>query len=166
MRRLRATLPFALATLAACSGDDNTTAPAGERFFADLSGANEVPAVTTTATGRAEFEFINNDAIRFTLSVTGMTGITQAHIHTGTTAQNGPVRVWLLPVNGTATQTPSVELTGVIAEGDIARDWVRGTPVITFDSLRTLIRTNGAYVNVHTQLRTGGEIRGQIARTP
>lgn len=165
MRRLRPTLPLVLASLAACDGNDGT-APAGERFFADLSGANEVPAVVTTATGRAEFELINNDVIRFTLNVTGMTGITQAHIHTGTTTQNGPVRVWLLPVNGTGGQQPSVELTGTIAEGDIARDWVRGTPVITFDSLKTLIRGGGAYVNVHTQLRTGGEIRGQIARVP
>lgn len=166
MRRLRLSLPLALASLAACGEGNDGTAPAGERFFADLNGANEVPAVTTTATGRAEFEFINNDAIRFTLNVTGMSGITQAHIHTGTATQNGPIRIWLLPVNGTATQTPSVELTGTIAEGDIARDWVRGTPVITFDSLRTLIRNNVTYVNVHTQLRTGGEIRGQIARVP
>jgi hypothetical protein len=165
MRFLRPALPLALASLAACESNDGT-APAGERFFADLSGANEVPAVTTTATGRAEFELVNNDVIRFTLNVTGMTGITQAHIHTGSATQNGPVRVWLLPVNGTAGQSPSVELTGTIAEGDIARDWVRGTPVITFDSLKTLIRGGGTYVNVHTQLRAGGEIRGQIARVP
>ncbi|MDX2183260.1 MAG: CHRD domain-containing protein [Gemmatimonadaceae bacterium] len=165
MRRFVASLPLAFATLAACS-DDSTAPGPGERFAADLSGAGVVPAVTTTASGRAEFEFVGEDAIRFTLSVNGMTGITQAHLHSGTPTQNGTLRVWLLPVNGTAAQTPSVDLTGVIAEGDIARDWVRSTPTITFDSLKTLMRNGAVYVDIHTQARTAGEVRGQLSRVP
>lgn len=160
-RRLWPTVVMALG-LFGCGSDDTTTAPRGERFSAQLLGSNEVPPVTTTASGSASFEVVNDTLIRYTLDVTGITGVTQAHIHTGAAGANGAIMIWLLPGNGTAAQTPSVDLTGTIAQGDIARNWVRGTPPITLDSLKALFRAGRAYVNVHTQLRTGGEIRGQI----
>lgn len=152
-------------SLAAC-GDDAATAPRGERFTAQLLGTNVVPAVTTTASGSATFEVVNDTLIRYTLDVAGITGVTQANVHTGAAGANGAILLWLLPGNGTAAQTPSVDLTGTIAEGEIARSWIRGTPQISLDSLKALFRAGRAYVNVRTQLRTAGEIRGQIQPAP
>ena len=35
---------------------------------------------------------------------------------------------------------------------------------MTMDSLLVLLRTGNAYVNVHTRVNLGGEIRGQVSR--
>jgi CHRD domain len=158
--------PFAIVMLpllvGACGGSDGT-GPTTEKFSATLAGANEVPAVTSTATGSATFEVLSDTAIAFQISVAGLTGATQGHIHTGASGATGSVLVWLLPANGTAVQTPSPTLTGVISVGTIAQSWLRGTTPITFDSLKKLMRNRTAYVNLHTATNGGGEIRGQIA---
>jgi hypothetical protein len=39
-----------------------------------------------------------------------------------------------------------------------------GNANVSGDSLLVLLNNGNAYVNIHTQNRTGGEIRGQIIR--
>lgn len=147
--------------LASCGGDGGT-APAVEKFSATLAGSSEVPAVTSTASGTVAFEAVGDTALSFSLQVTGLTGATMGHIHTGAAGVNGGIIVWLLPANGTAAQVPSQPLTGVISTGTIAQAWVRGTPAISLDSLKKLMRAKAVYVNVHTSAFANGEIRGQI----
>ncbi len=170
MLRSRKTFPaLALLTLAGCgtggTGDD-TTGPAAERFSAALAGSSVVPATVSTTTGTITFEAAGDSMINFSLSVTNMSGVTQAHLHNAAAGANGAVLAWLLPVNGNAAQTPSVALDGVISVGDISPTWIRGTPRLAMDSVKALMRAGRVYVDVHSSTFTNGELRGQIARMP
>jgi hypothetical protein len=152
-----------LAIVPAC-GDDGPSDPATS-FTATLSGANEVPPVTTTASGNATLA-VTGDQITYTINATNLQNAVLGHIHVAATGQNGPVRLNLC---GTGDPEPDCASgTGVVATG------TNGTTVggITFDSLLSAMRTGGAYVNVHTSApgctpgnpgcNGGGEIRGQI----
>lgn len=161
-------LAIALAALLpvvpACGDDDNPSEPANN-FSATLSGAEEVPANASTATGTATFT-IAGSAITYTVNTTGLANPVLAHIHLAATGVNGPVRLNLC---GTGAPVPDcTEGDGVLATG------TNGTAVgITFDELVAAMRAGDTYVNVHTdnggQPNTGpgdlisGEIRGQIA---
>ncbi len=164
MHARRGRMVAGVATVLVCAGcgGGKSTGPAVERWSASLAGSSEVPAVTSTASGTATFEAVGDTAISFNVSVTGLTGATQGHIHTGAAGATGGIIVWLLPANGTAVQSPAPQLTGVISTGTIAQSWIRGTPAITLDSLKKLMRARTAYVNVHTSTFGGGEIRGQL----
>jgi hypothetical protein len=164
MFRTRAALPaLALSVLAACKSDGGSSVlgPPSQKFSATLTGASTVPAATTTASGIASFETVGDTAISFTLEVTGITGVTQGHLHSGVAGANGTTLVWLLPVNGTSGQTPSVPLTGVIGTGTIVQSWIRGGTPISLDSLKSLMKSGKAYVDVHTSTLPAGELRGQ-----
>jgi hypothetical protein len=146
----------ALAVGVLACGDDNPANPATS-FTAALSGANEVPPVTTAATGTAELT-INDAQIEYTVNVTGIENALVAHIHTGREGQNGPVRLNLC---GTGDpQPPCTSGTGVLATG--TNGTTVGDPPITFDELVEAMRSDSAYVNVHTTQNQGGEIRGQV----
>jgi hypothetical protein len=140
----------------ACDDDNDTVEPATS-FIATLSGSNEVPAVTTTATGEATFT-INGAQIEYTINVSGIENALVAHIHTGREGQNGPVRLNLCGTG--APQPPCTSGTGVLATG--TNGTTVGDPPITFDELVEAIRNDSAYTNVHTTQNMGGEIRGQI----
>jgi len=170
MLQLRAAVSaVALSALAGCGGSADITAPkvtAAERFSATLSGASVIPANASTNTGSITFEASSDSTLAFSLSVANMSGITQAHLHNAAAGANGATLVWLLPVNGTSAQSASVELSGVISLGDIDPTWVRGTPRLAMDSVKTLMRAGRLYVDVHSSAFTNGELRGQVAKLP
>lgn len=144
------------AVVATGSCTDNVGPTLSERFVANLTGAGEVPPVTTTATGTAEFEvFSNLPGIYFKLSVSGIDSVIASHIHGPASAtENAPV---IVPLYSGAATGPGV--TGVLAQGVI-----NAASGITVDSLVALLRSGNAYVNVHTKANAGGEIRGQVAK--
>jgi hypothetical protein len=152
-------------TVAAC-GDDGPSS-AATSFTATLSGANEVPAVTTPATGTATLS-VSGNQISYTINATDLQNAVLGHIHIAPTGENGPVRLNLC---GTGDPQPvCTSGTGVVATG--TNGTTVGAPAITFDSLLSAMRTGGAYVNVHTNAagctpgepgcNPGGEIRGQV----
>jgi len=155
----------ALLPAAAACGDDDGPGEPGTSFSTALSGANEVPAVTTTATGSAEVT-VADGQISYTVTVNGLTNAVVSHIHVAPVGENGPVRMNLC---GTGAPLPAcVSGTGVLATGTNAE-----TLGITFDELVAAIQAGNAYVNVHTDdgsppPNTGqgdmasGEIRGQL----
>ncbi len=168
MLRSRSTLPvLALLSLTGCGGGatDSTTGPAAERFTATLAGGSVVPATTSASTGTITFE-ARDSTLGFSLSVTNMGGITQAHLHSAAAGANGATLAWLLPVNGNAAQSPSVVLDGVISIGNISPAWIRTTPRLAMDSVKALMRAGKVYVDVHSSTFTNGELRGQVARAP
>ena len=158
------------AFVVACDSDD-PVGPATETFTATLNGANERPTPRTTpATGTANMT-LRRDTLRWTITMSDITNVTAAHIHIGGPQDAGGVILGLTGAPGSFTNS--------LITGSIARSAYTppGSPnqAVTFDSLLVLIRTGGAYVNVHTNDGAGdpntgpgdfpgGEIRGQLTK--
>ena len=132
--------------------------PPGDRFVAaSLAGSKERPTpVVSTASGSATFEELPDGTVRFKVDVAGLTGATMAHIHHAVADSAGPIAVTLF--NST---TPTGPLTSTLASGTFSSSNIV-LPGINLDSLLSLMRLGRTYVNVHTQLNPGGEIRAQI----
>ena len=134
-------------------------------FAATLSGAEEVPANTSGATGRAVLRLRSDRSLDYSLSVEQISEVRAAHIHLGARGQNGPVVVTLFDA---ATSTVSTFDRQRIASGRItAADITARPPGLdgTPAELLRRLRQGRAYVNVHTVRLPAGEIRGQVVAT-
>jgi hypothetical protein len=142
-----------------------------ERVRTRLIGYQEVPSVSTVAEGSLVLDVAGNaQTIAYTLSYSGLQGqVRQAHIHFAQRAVNGPIVVWLCgtPANpgpaGTQTCPQSGSVSGTITAAEVlasppAQQLAAGDIL----DLVAAIRAGAAYANVHTDISTGGEIRGQI----
>lgn len=142
---------------AACSNDDSTS-PKSTTYVAQLSSANEVPAVTGNASGTATFT-LTGKTLTYVVNVSGLSGNALAsHIHVGAAGTNGGI---VLPFMAAGVQD------GQVASGtvDLTQPVSNGQTSIPGDSLISLLNNGNAYTNVHTAANAGGEIRGQILRT-
>ena len=106
-----------------------------------LSGSQEVPPVTTSASGRGMITVAADMAISGSVTTTGVNG-TAAHIHMGAMGTNGPVIVPL------------------VKAGDGV--WSVGTGAKLSDAQYAAFKAGNTYVNVHSEANKGGEIRGQL----
>jgi hypothetical protein len=159
MRRIA--WPLAVLMAAGLFGSACEDATEGQEIFTTtLSGSNEVPVRSSGGNGFAQV-IIDGDRVHYALQVDDIENVTAAHIHTGVSGANGPVRVTFFP-NDQFPQRISVSDTTVIAEGTFTSANVTG---ISYSDLLAAIRSGGAYVNVHTTQFPGGEIRGQLSRT-
>jgi hypothetical protein len=165
--RGRALLTFIVAVVATALGTAcESTTETKVTYAATLSGAQEVPAVTTSGTGTFSATLDqSSNILSYTLTYSGLgTAATQAHIH-------GPAAVGVsadvLVDLGTSTTTGRTLTLGTSGSGGGTIN-LSGTSIIsgtvTGDSLRKLLDSGNAYVNVHTATNGGGEIRGQITR--
>ncbi len=161
-------------TLTAC-GDDfqnlSSLAPAKKKFVAALVGANEVPAVTTTAAG--SIELIQEDSVNilYTLSTSArLDSLTMAHVHAAAAGSNGPIMTWFFPTEASRAPGPgtgtAAAVTGVIRVGRLTRSGTSFIAPFTWDSLLVRMNAGSAYVNLHTRKNGGGELRGQITAAP
>ncbi len=117
-----------------------------ETFTANLSGAQEVPANASAATGYGRV-FLNESTgmITFTVVFSGL-GSNQigAHIHApGAIGVNGPISIDLGAPGGTSNT-------------------ITGSSAVTPTQIAQL-RSHQAYINIHSANFPGGEIRGQLA---
>jgi hypothetical protein len=128
-------------------------------FVAVLIGANEIPAVTTTASGSAVVTISpDGKTLHFVVSVNGIANVTLAHIHFGPQGQNDPVAVNLFtgPIKAGA-------FSGVLAQGNVnSTGFVGPLQGMSMSALITGCMSNMCYVNVHTSAHPGGEIRGYL----
>jgi hypothetical protein len=153
-----------------CSDKKNPVGPVTETFVATLNGANERPtARTTPATATATFT-LTGDVLSWTLAMQNITNVSAAHIHIGGADVAGGVLQGL-----TASGLSNTSITGSMNKSAFVAP---GSPnqAITWDNMIDLMRTGGAYVNVHTTDPTktthntgagdfpAGEIRGQLAK--
>jgi hypothetical protein len=127
---------------------------AADDFSASLSGAQEVPAVSTSASGGATVNIITDSEvteINYEVTYSGLSGpLMAAHIHLGAAGVAGGI---MLPL----VIGPS-PFSGTLKEADL-------TPtgsVTTFAQAIDAIRAGNTYINLHTAANPGGEIRGQL----
>ncbi|MGA8563920.1 MAG: CHRD domain-containing protein [Nitrososphaeraceae archaeon] len=130
-----------------------------QSFSAALSGS----ANKSNSTGTAKF-LVNEDnsQISYWINVTGIKKINQAHVHNGTTGQDGDIVVSLLFDSKSAkgNATPSkIGFNGNITKGDL-RGPMQGKDI---SDLITLMGNGSAYVNIHTDKYPKGAIRGEIS---
>ncbi len=133
-----------------------------QNFTANLTGKNEVPPINTTAVGTAKFQLNREgNVLTYELSVTNITGVMGAHIHTGIKTENGAIVAGLYNPDNTLPVTGKVN--GVLSKGAIKATDLRG-PLVgkILGSLTDLMKKGEVYVNIHTQQNKNGEIRGQI----
>ncbi|RPI41537.1 MAG: CHRD domain-containing protein [Bacteroidetes bacterium] len=144
-------------------GSDLKAASGVLNFTAHLSGGEEVPANDSRATGQAIFKLNKaGDVLSYKLIVAHLENVLQSHIHLAVAGQNGPVVVFLYPPAPPAVLIPGFS-SGILQTGEITSDDLRG--LLAGQDLSALLdqmKTGGAYVNAHTTLFPGGEIRGQI----
>lgn len=143
---------FVLA-LTACAAAGSVARADVEFFDFNLSGMQEVPAVSTPAFGYATLEF-DTTAMTFDLDLfvegISLDSITGAHIHRGAFGTNGPIVVDLLDLSEFLDAGGDVgffSATNVPLGGAFTPAQLRGSLL---------------YVNVHTAANPGGEIRGQV----
>ena len=146
------------AAMEACSHDSTTAALRGSTMYvAQMSSANEVPAVAGTATGTATFT-LSGKTLQYVVTVNGLSGNAVAsHIHVGDATTNGNI---VYPFTAASVQS------GQVASGtiDLTQPFTLGTVAISGDSVLTLLNSGMLYTNVHTAANPPGEIRGQILR--
>jgi hypothetical protein len=106
-----------------------------------LSGANEVPPVSTSASGTATIVVKDDCSVRGTVTVSGMKPAA-AHIHLGGPKENGGVAVGLTKTSDTSFSVPE----GAKLKPDQCQAHKAGK----------------TYVNVHSAEHKGGEVRGQL----
>ncbi|MBI5445698.1 MAG: CHRD domain-containing protein [Deltaproteobacteria bacterium] len=120
---------------------------------ATLSGANEVPPVTTSGTGSGSFTVNSDqDALAFSVTFTGLgSATTGSHIHKGNPGENGPV---IFPLASGSFASP---ITGLLTSANANP----GTDDQFLEDVDDIL-SGETYVNVHTVNNGDGEIRGQI----
>jgi CHRD domain/Secretion system C-terminal sorting domain len=130
-----------------------TPVPAQIHFTATLTGDQQDPVVTTSASGTGSFTLSDNfQRLTYVLTYQGLSGTLSAggHFHTGRAGVNGPV-VRDIAHSGDAA---SSSVQGVWSSTD-------GTQPLTPALVESLL-TGRVYVNFHTTAHPGGEIRGQV----
>lgn len=116
------------------------TAAFGADVKLTLSGANEVPPVTTSATGDGTISIADDGSVSGSVTTKGIQG-TAAHIHTGAAGTNGPVIVPFTKEGDTYKAPAGAKLT---------------------QQQMTEFKAGDLYFNVHSAAHPGGEIRAQL----
>jgi len=114
--------------------------PGSGAVTVSLSGAEEVPPVSTSASGNGSFRIADDGAISGSVTTKGVAG-TMAHIHVGAKGKNGPVIVPLTKDGDTYSVPEGRKLT---------------------DAQMKAFKEGGLYVNVHSAAHKGGEVRAQL----
>jgi len=137
---------------------------------ADLTGYQEVPAISTVAHGTFD-AWIDTEAglIFYKLKYDGLEGtVTQSHVHFGQMSVNGGISFFLCTNAGNGpvgTQTcpagPAV-VEGVIDAAAVIGPLPVGIEAGAFAEIVAAIRNGTAYANVHSSKWPAGEIRGQL----
>ncbi|MFL6465307.1 MAG: CHRD domain-containing protein [Bryobacteraceae bacterium] len=113
----------------------------GSKATSDLTGTQEVPPVSTNASGKSTISVASDKSVSGSVITDAMTG-TAAHIHQGAMGANGPVIIPLTKTSDKAFTVPAnTKLT---------------------DAQYDAYRAGNLYVNVHSAAHPAGEIRVQM----
>ena len=141
---LRTACAAALVAAAGLAGCQAMGGSSGQQLFqASLTGAQEVPPVTTGGSGSADLRYNpSTQMLSWSVTHSGLSGpVTAAHIH-------GPA--------------PAGQNAGVaIPFTNVGSPTITGEAKLTPQQLAQLVGGQ-MYVNLHTAANPNGEIRGQI----
>jgi len=147
-----------------------------DEFKANLRGFQEVPAISTTGSGRFVAELSRDGmSLAYRLTYSGLQGdVFFAHIHLGQKGVNGGISAFLCEteahgdgfLEGDPRDAPtcpqSGTVTGTITAAKVIGPAAQGIAAGEFGELLRAMRTGVTYANVHSHIWPGGEIRGQI----
>jgi hypothetical protein len=145
-----------------------SAAPAAAQTFtltATLTGAGEATAtangINTGAFGDATIVVdMGARTVTYTVNVFNLpSGITASHIHVGAVGTPGPV---VVPFTVPTNSSNDFSFTGTIADTAFVLRPDQG--IRSSDDMFQAILGNNSYVNVHSAVNPGGEIRGQLIR--
>jgi Cu/Zn superoxide dismutase len=143
----RESIAVAIALGAIVCSARSASAAGVQVFTANLTGAQQVPAVTSSGTGTGTV-VLNAAETQITVNLT-FSGLSSAangaHIHSGAAGTNGTILFDLTSVTPAATSGTIPEQTFTISPAQVAD-----------------LRAGLFYFNIHTATNGGGEIRGQI----
>jgi len=106
-----------------------------------LAGSQEVPPVTTSASGTGSIMVSPDGSVSGSVTTVGVDG-TMAHIHEAPMGQNGPV---IVPFAKTADSVWTVPAGAKLTDAQLQS-----------------LKSGNLYINVHSAANKGGEIRGQL----
>ena len=145
------------------------SANAQQTWSAVLTGADEVPPISSPATGTFTATVASDGSISFTLTFQGLAGNpTFSHIHFGQPGVAGGVMIFLC---GGGAQPDCPAATSGTVQGSIRLSNVTGPatqgvdPGQLFEAMQAVSNGNG-YVNIHNARFPPGEIRGQVKIVP
>ena len=131
-------------------------------FTANLHGGNEVPAVSTGSAGTSTVTWnTTTKAGTYRVDVYNMpVATTASHIHAGAPGVTGPVVVnFTVPAGGISND---YALSGTFGCTDVVVRAPQG--INSCEDFEQSLMLGNMYVNVHSTVNGGGEIRGQLTR--
>jgi hypothetical protein len=173
MRRLA----MSIAVIALVSASTVVLAQGFKKISEFLTGYEEVPSVSTAASGTFNARISNDESrIDWELTYSDLEGtITQAHIHIGNVSVIGGITVFLCTNQGNGPAgiqpcpAPPATISGTILAADVSPNIpatagarAQGLNTGEIDELIKAIRAGATYVNVHSTLWPLGEVRRQI----
>jgi hypothetical protein len=153
-------------------------APHTEEFHAVFSGFNEVGGLNAQtgailSDGRATLELRLNRAdqtLSFVLKYSGLSAVTQAHIHFGKIHMAGGVMVFFCsnlasaPAGTQPCPATGGTVTGTLSAANVLGPTAQGVPAGDFQAIVDALESDTTYANIHTTAFPAGEIRGEIRR--
>ena len=152
--------------LASYTGNPRVASAADQpNFTAKLVGDNEVPPINTQAT--ATLKLAVGSTITFTVTYANLsTPLLFSHFHFAPTKVAGGVMIFLCGGGGQpmCPQTLSGTITGTITAANVVGPTAQGIAAGDLTSALEAIGEGNSYINMHTAMFPGGELRGQIVR--
>lgn len=126
---------------------------------ATLTGAGENPAINTGSFGSATVTVdMSARTVTYRVDVYNLpSGVTASHIHVGAAGTNGPVVVNLAPP---VPASNDFGFSGTVRDTEFVLRPDQG--IRSADDMFQAILGENSYVNVHSAVNGGGEIRGQL----
>jgi CHRD domain len=133
------------------------------RMTANLSGANETPPVVTGAFGTATVTVeLGTQTVSWSIDVFNMpSGTNNAHFHVAGPGAAGPTVVNIAFPAGISND---FNLSGSATAGNLLVRADQG--IRSWEDFLQALLGGQTYINVHSAVNGGGEIRGQVLRVP
>lgn len=167
-------------TLAAVTLLFASTSAGAQEYFARYSGFQEIGGLgagetgAILSTGKAFLKLSIDRAaqtLTYSLTYSGLTNVTQSHIHFGQEHVAGGVMVFFCTNLGNGPSgTPAcpddtsgeVTVTGTVSAADVVGPTAQNITVGDFAAVVAALASNTVYGNIHTKQFPAGEIRGQV----